>query len=718
MIKPPKDNKPITLFQYCVKKAKDLGELANVHNHPKWASLLFSYEKSGDTRLELMSLVKQEYAIYFVGKLKYGFDVEKLEEHFPAWLGIKKEEEPLPDDPIERLFVQMQRALAKEKKEQLNPYNRESYSVQEITFVKEQNHSYIHKATLKADDGSDPHFSEGIAFVLKTRDGRYTCEAIEYDYVNGQLLFTANSHIYKTGTCSISIDNTFILEGLISKLKNIEAGQLNKELPIMKLITNQSRKVAPVLHDGVSDSISRKLDASQRKAFNAALDKDITLIWGPPGTGKSFTLAAIIDALYTIQNERTVVCCVSNVAVDQLVNKVVDIIEREGRTVAPGNLYRAGRSMDDRVLSTNFLFPTDEKTIELRKEIKANKIALDLMKQNKQDMTDEAIALKAANKDLRARLKEHTDYLVLHSKVVFSTISNFVLSSTLNNSHFDNLIVDEASMLATPSLIALGCKIAKRIILVGDFQQLSPIALVPEPLLNNSIFKLCQIDIDHTKHPALHLLLNQRRSNKKIVDLFNDVFYGNKLTAKIEEKHRVTMIPPFSGNIIALKDVRDGAVRFTKGGTRQNKNFALAVIGLVKKFAQSRNHSFTVGIITPYKGQVSLIRALLSEIKLREEFAQRVRVGTIHTFQGSECDIIIYDMVDCAVLEDGKRANIGKIYGGEEGEQLLNVALSRARHKLIVVADSSYIANIPGNKITARSRKIFELINKYRFTRE
>lgn len=374
--------------------------------------------------------------------------------------------------------------------------------------------------------------------------------------------------------------------------------------------------------------------------------------------------------------------------------------------------------MDDRVLSTNFLFPTDEKTIELRKEIKANKIALDLMKQNKQDMTDEAIALKAANKDLRARLKEHTDYLVLHSKVVFSTISNFVLSSTLNNSHFDNLIVDEASMLATPSLIALGCKIAKRIILVGDFQQLSPIALVPEPLLNNSIFKLCQIDIDHTKHPALHLLLNQRRSNKKIVDLFNDVFYGNKLTAKIEEKHRVTMIPPFSGNIIALKDVKDGAVRFTKGGTRQNKNFASAVMDLIKKYAKSRNHSFTVGIITPYKGQVSLIRALLSETKLREEFAQRIRVGTIHTFQGSECDIIIYDMVDCAVLEDGKRANIGKIYGGEEGEQLLNVAISRARHKLIVVADSSYIANIPGNKITARSRKIFELINKYRFTRE
>lgn len=718
MIKPPKDDNPHTLFLYCVQKAKELGELQNSHNHPKWASLLFSYEKAGDRRSELMSLVKQEYAIYFVGKLKYGFDVEKIEEHFPEWLGKKKVEDPLPEDPTQRLLVLVQRALYKERKEQLNPNNRETYAVSEIILVKEQNKSYIYKATLKIDDSSNPHFSEGIAFELKTNAARYTCEVVEFDYVSGQLFFTANSRIYKIGSCSIIIDNTFILEGLISRLKNIDSGQLDKELPVMKLINNRSRKIVSVEHADVSDSISRRLDGSQRKAFNAALDKDITLIWGPPGTGKSFTLAAIIDALYALQNERTVVCCVSNVAVDQLVNKVVDIIEQERRVVAPGNLYRAGRSIDERILSTNFLFPTDEMTIELRKQIKVNKEALDIMKSKKQELSDEAIALKSANKDLRAKLKEHTDYLVLHSKVVFSTISNYILSSTLNNSHFDNLIVDEASMLAVPSLIALGCKIAKRIILVGDFQQLSPIALVPEPLLNNSVFKLCQIDIDHIKHPALHLLLNQRRSNKKIVDLFNNVFYGNQLKAKIEDKHRIVMIPPFSGNIIALKDVRDGAVRFTKGGTRQNKNFALAIAGLLVKYAKSRSNSFTIGIITPYKGQVSLLRALIAQLKFKEEFLQRVRIGTIHTFQGSECDIIIYDMVDCAVMEDGKRANIGKIYGGEEGEQLLNVAISRARHKLIVVGDSSYIANIPGNKVTSRSRKIFEMINKYRFTKE
>ena len=97
---------------------------------------------------------------------------------------------------------------------------------------------------------------------------------------------------------------------------------------------------------------------------------------------------------------------------------------------------------------------------------------------------------------------------------------------------------------------------------------------------------------------------------------------------------------------------------------------------------------------------------------------KRLKIGTVHTFQGSESDVIIYDMVDCKTLESGQKANIGKIYAGSEGEQLLNVAISRARHKLIVIADASYLVSIPGNKISKRTQEIFTLINKYRFTKE
>ena len=98
--------------------------------------------------------------------------------------------------------------------------------------------------------------------------------------------------------------------------------------------------------------------------------------------------------------------------------------------------------------------------------------------------------MKAENKDLREKLRGHTDFLVKSSRLVFSTISNFILSTNLYDSKFDNLIVDEASMMAMPSLLALGSKISKRLILVGDFQQLSPIAIVKDDLLQDSVFEI------------------------------------------------------------------------------------------------------------------------------------------------------------------------------------------------------------------------------------
>ena len=324
-----------------------------------------------------------------------------------------------------------------------------------------------------------------------------------------------------------------------------------------------------------------------------------------------------------------------------------------------------------------------------------------------------SIVLKAANKELREELKAHTDFLVKSSRLVFSTISNFILNTNLYESKFDNLIVDEASMMAMPSLLALGHNISKRLILVGDFQQLSPISMVKDDLLIESVFEMSGVNIKNTDHPALHQLLNQRRSNEKIVDLINRTFYQGKLIPAAKENEEVIYSDPFPGKIIALKRVKDGAVRYTKGGTRQNKVFAENVIDILDTLAKDKNADFTIGVITPYKGQVSLLRALKRERGYDDHFGSRVKIGTVHTFQGSECDIIIFDMVDCYVLENGHSNRLGKLYHDNGGERLLNVAVSRARHKLIVVCDPDYIKNIPGNKITPNMQSLFNKLSKY-----
>jgi superfamily I DNA and/or RNA helicase len=111
-----------------------------------------------------------------------------------------------------------------------------------------------------------------------------------------------------------------------------------------------------------------------------------------------------------------------------------------------------------------------------------------------------------------------------------------------------------------------------------------------------------------------------------------------------------------------------------------------------------------------------LLKARFIENAYDIDFQERVKIGTVHTFQGSECDVIIFDMVDCSRFEKGQKTYFGRIYAGEQGEQLLNVAISRAKHKLIVVCDPDYLSICPGGVISDKSKIIFNTLLKARWT--
>ena len=708
----PASNSAKDLFEYCVGIVRDKDLFSTSYMHNQWAAVLFGYEKRSMERTDLMSKVKREYSIYFTHTTKYAFDEDKIKRDFPFLFGIEKEEDS--DYTTDSLVRDTIKAINKEIIEQQDPQNIESFKGSDLTMIRQQGQSYIYQVKLTMDDGQEPNIHESIPFILKVYDKKVNCEALDFDYVTGILFFTTNRRVNNASYCKVLLDSTFILDGLKQRLEDLKSEGINEDLPFSKFFFEETDVITDVPHKPVPLSFYERLDRSQKKAFLAALDYDFTLIWGPPGTGKSFTLASIINALYQIGEDRTVVCCLSNVAVDQLLCKLLDIIDSEGHEIKPGNIYRAGRSMDSRVIGTDYLFPKDEKTQFLRDQIKQNQIKIQWLKERKLEKSEQAIVLKAENKELREKLKEHTEFLVKSSRLVFSTISNFVLSTTLYESKFDNLIVDEASMMAMPSLLALGHNITKRLILVGDFQQLSPISIVKDDLLQDSVFEMSGVDIRHTNHPALKQLLSQRRSNEKIVDLINKTFYQGKLIPAANPNDDIISSKPFAGRVIALKKVSNGEVRYTKGGTRQNKVFAENVMDILDELSENEDANFTIGIITPYRGQVSLLKALKYERKYDEKFDKRIKIGTIHTFQGSECDIIIFDMVDCFDMENSDKPNkIGRLYHGENGDRLMNVALSRAKHKLIVVCDPEYIKNIPGNKLSPNSISLFNKLSKF-----
>lgn len=706
----PTSKDPLELFEFSVRRVISLGMMGESNTHQTWATLIFNYERKSFVRSELMSIVKREYSKYFNEELQYKFHEEKIRANFPYFFGIEDNS---------GLFDQMLQALDAECTEQKNPRNRKVYRVLSCDTISSQDGQYIYKAQLLVEEGDDPHFSEGLPVEFRTHDTICNCEVVEYDYANAHLFFSTTRPIYYTFDARVVSDATMNTVALMKLLQEISVQKIEEKLPLHKFLNGTTRNISNVTHVQYPSYLDEMLskDKSQFEAFQAALDKDITFIWGPPGTGKSYTLSAIIMALYRMPKERTAVCCLSNVAVDQLVNKVVDIIEIQEPNMARGEFYRAGRTIDEKLLSTEFLFPDDAKAKRLRIKIKFFNVKIDKYKKQNLQYSDEAIKIKANLKDAREELKKHTDYLISQVKVVFSTISNFVINSRLKDGLFDNLIVDEASMLAQPQLIAIARKVTKRIILVGDFQQLSPITVAGVPILRNSVFKLCGIDINHTAHPALHQLLNQRRSNPKLVELINHSFYADRLNAENNKYHPIVARAPYSGSVIAMRSVKDGAVRFTKGGTRQNTANAEEVMKLVDLYSQDETATFSIGIITPYTGQVSLLKARFIERKYDMDFQERVKIGTVHTFQGSECDVIIFDMVDCSKFEKGSKSYFGRIYAGEQGEQLLNVAVSRAKHKLIVVCDPDYLELCPGGVVSEKSQCIFGNLLKARWTK-
>ena len=705
----PKNNQPLTLFKYSVRKVIALGMMDETNSHQSWANRIFNYEQKASTRSELMSIVKHEYSSYFSEDLHYKFLGDKIKENFPSFFG---QNENL------NLFDSIHNALNAEIAEQKNPRNTKSYRVSTCDGISSQDGLYVYKARIVVEEGDDPRFSEGTPFDFRNPGTKYTCEVVEFDYANAILFFSCDRPIYVMRESKVVVDATMNTIALRNLLDEISEQGLNNTLPLLKFLNHSTDKLSNIPHANYPSYLDKKLklDISQFEAFKAALDKDITFIWGPPGTGKSFTLSAIIMALHNMPGERTAVCCLSNVAVDQLVNKVVDIIEEEEPEMTRGEFYRAGRTQDQKLINTEFLFPDDAKALRLRSKIKLLNSKIEEYRAENHQFSDEAIKVKALLKGTREELKDHTDYLINQVKVVFSTISNFVLNSMLKDAVFDNLIVDEASMLAQPQLIALARKVTKRIILVGDFQQLSPITVAGIPILKDSVFRLCGIDIEHTQHPALHQLLNQRRSNPKLVDIINHSFYADRLVAKNNKNHPIIARAPYNGCVIGMSCVDNGAVRFTKGGTRQNVANADAVMELLDVYSEQQEETFSIGVITPYTGQVALLKARFIEKKYNSDFQDRVKIGTIHTFQGSECEVIIFDMVDCSVFEKGGKVYFGKIYAGEQGEQLLNVAVSRAKHKLIVVCDPDYIDQCPGGVISNKTKRVFNNLLQARWT--
>ena len=587
------------------------------------------------------------------------------------------------------------------------PKQREKYKVIKIREINAS--KKIYALELKVGDDMLISANESNA-NLYVNDKWYNCECLDFNEEDSILYVTTTDKI-RGSYGTIYFDATFILEALLERLKGIIYYGFDKTFPVYKFLYNNTQNIEHLpFRASDLEPITNGLDQSQRLAIKHVLKSDISFIWGPPGSGKSFTLATLISILFQ-KKESTLVCCISNVAVDQLVNKVIDNFE--SLDIKPSNceIIRAGSTTDSRLLSVDYLFPKDATVDNLRKRIKELNYAIKIIPRRTASQSNLAkqLELLQDRSELKESLKKHIDNIISRSYTISTTIANYMLSTNLHEKQFDNLIIDEASMVAIPYLIGLSKKVAKRIIIVGDPMQLSPIALSPEGLMTESIFDYSKV-LGSQNHPALKKLLAQRRSHEFIVNLTNKQFYNNELQSMVKTSPDWVVEGPFPGKVIKVinSDIEDNEVKFI-GETRRNfgtRDEGMKILSDFHEHFINTHKEISIGVITPFRGQVKLYKSAILQNSVNDGFWENIKVGTIHTFQGAECDVIILDIVEAAPTK------VSKILYKEEGERLINVALSRARHKLIVIGDTKRFDSIVGT--SSVSDKVSNILKRMR----
>jgi len=680
-----------------------------LRTHNQWASLIFGSGNSEGNNY--LSKVTSNYGSYLVRRgRKYKWDFDKIHTEHPNFFYSNDTEVNKRD-----IFKEFTLAIDDEIEQAKRQRQKDTYQVFNLDMFKVTKSDQVYVSELEIDSDDEPKLSEGLPIQIKIGGLKFDGKVLEFDRIHSKLYFDCSYPLLRyEGRTSIIIDTIWLLEKIKERIQEIDKESI-KDYPIEKFIKQKCNPDKKFPFD--TDRIKKitQLDESQKETAIKSIQNDVTLIWGPPGTGKSHTLSYILADFFA-KNEKTLVCCIANVAVDALTKKLTSLIEKKYKPdeFKNGSILRLGHTRDIDLIQKDYLFPINKKISDLRRIIGDLKEYLQKTECSKK----ERIGIIKVIQEKSDELKKEIDSLIENAKLLFATASKVHVDSNIYELTFDNLIIDEASMMSVPHFVALTKNISKRIIVTGDFRQLGPVVLsqtnLSQKWLHKDIFEFGGIATKNSviEHSALTQLLVQRRSHKKICELINTPFYQGKLISKsVFDNEGVIKSKPFENRVITYYDLGNDSlfkVVRTKKGSRFNRYSAEKIISLISKYLRSNSH-FSVGIITPYRGQVKILNEGLSNLKFPSTKKDLIKIGTIHSFQGSESDIIIFDLVD------SKHEKVGRLYQHNTGERLINVGLSRAKSKLIVIGDLEiFLSGTGSNNIEPSIISITNKLKKFK----
>ena len=446
----------------------------------------------------------------------------------------------------------------------------------------------------------------------------------------------------------------------------------------------------------------RPLNARQRRAVEL-FGRNAFLLWGPPGTGKTHTMAAATVAMRR-KGWKVAVLAISNAAVDVAALAIDDACRRAGEPLEPGELIRLGTPRhpelenDSRPHLLAFqqaLAELNTKLSRARKELHA--VTGSIRSARGRQMTpDESLKKRHAELLLligdaegcrREIIRDHIDY----ASILCSTVASWILARSLVPK-MDAVLVDESSQVSLGYLYFVASQRPRRLHIVGDPMQLQPIkpdtrfspretAADVEYLFGESRFTLARLDPAQPEFDdvadslerggKMVQLLEQRRMAPEIGEIVSELAYRGRL------KHAAGELPPPLPTRFLpasrLIHVVGPATGYATGSQEQGELTRAVVLSL----RRLPPYHQPILVITPYRRQSEILTDLLGGVP-------DVRVLTIHKAQGSEAPIVVLDVpAPLNQFLDNPR----------EARLLWNVAISRAKHRLVLVAPTSIGAN-------------------------
>lgn len=490
----------------------------------------------------------------------------------------------------------------------------------------------------------------------------------------------------KLGIDVLFDDNSY--DEMQNALKQADALQdKSPEGRLIKILTGAQK---PSFHEELAPYVNPRLNASQQAAVtNILRANELAIVHGPPGTGKTTTLVQAIKALIQQDHRQILVVAPSNTAVDLLSEKLSD----EGLNVLRvGNPARVSERLTALTLDSKVSEHSSIKEIKRLKK-QANEFRDMAHKYKRNFGKAEREQRKALFDEARKIMKEvgNTEQYIIDDVIAKAQVITATLVGanhyTVKNLQYHTVVIDEAGQALEPACWIPILK-AQKVVLAGDHCQLSPTIKSEEAARKG--FSTTLLEKCTQLHPeTVTLLEEQYRMHETIMGYSSGIFYGDKLKAHASVAHHLLF-----NNDTPLSFVDTAGCGFdekSEGTSTTNPEEAVFLFKHLTMLVTELSAHYqpkdfpTVAVISPYKQQIQLLKEQLLHTPALQPYADKISVNTIDSFQGQERDIVYISMT---------RSNTENKIGFLSDTRRMNVAMTRARKKLVVIGDSGTLSQL------------------------